>query len=480
MQQAKQSISKLASIQPGIRIVLAALGCLLLGIHPTPDALVNSIRSAREAAIQGESATAAQAYHAAYVLARWNRSFLAEAVAYEMQSGDYTAAETDLQTLASYRPLQAQELAWLGTIKATKGSVDDAVALWEQARLQGTIDTDALRALAAIYSQRGDWVQASAVLTGLTTFTPADGDLLRQLGLIQALDSPEQAVTSLAQAVASDSNLAAELAPLRASLEDRTSQPPDLAYAKLGVLYLSLDELPLAEAALSRAVDYNPVYPDALAYLAYVRARLGRPSLGAAQQAVAYGPESPSVHYLAGLTWKQLGRPADARTEFEKAYELDPTNPAFCVEIASTHRAERSLEWAEIWMKEAVRLAPDDARFRLLFIQFYVDEGYQVPEVGLGLARQLVADVPDSAEAHDALAWALFQIGQIEEAQHELDQAMTLNPQLGRAYAHMGELMEQRGELSLAMWYYLRATEYEPDGPFGALAARAVQRLGGG
>jgi len=479
MRQIRQWVSRI-SIGPGLRIAAAAVIFLLLGTHPVPDSLATSLQAANEAAKQEDNVRAAQAYHAAFDVARWDISLLEAAITNEMQSGDYAAVESDLQMLASRRPLHAQELAWLGTIKSSQGSIDEAIALWEQARTQGSIDTNALRELARNYEDRGDWAHAVAVLTGLSNLTPTDASLMRELGMIEALDSPDQSAISLAQAAALDSNLAEELAPLRASLADRSAQSPDLAYAKLGVLYLSLEELPLAEEALSRAVDANPVYPDALAYLAYVRARLGKPSLGPVEQAASFGPESPTVHYLAGLTWKQLGRPADARTEFERAYDLDPTNPAFCVEIASTHRAEHSLEWAETWMQEALRLAPDDPRFRLLFVQFYVDEGYRVNEVGLSLARQLAADLPDSAAAHDALAWALFQTGQVDAAQSELDQAMTLDPHLGRAFAHMGQLMEQRGEPSLALWYYLRATEYEPNGPFGALAARAVQRLGDG
>src|SRR5438105_7619135 len=97
-------------------------------------------------------------------------------------------------------------------------------------------------------------------------------------------------------------------------------------------------------------------------------------------------------------------------------------------------------------MKEAVRLAPNDPRFRLLLVQFYVDENYKVKEVGLDLAKQMVADMPDNAEAHDALAWGYFVTGDLDTAQKELDAAMTLDPGLARAYLHMGQVMEQRGK----------------------------------
>jgi tetratricopeptide (TPR) repeat protein len=234
--------------------------------------------------------------------------------------------------------------------------------------------------------------------------------LYYRLGLIQSLDTPDQAAITLSQAVALDTSYAEPLTNMRATLDHWDPRVPDLSYANIGTSLLTLNEFALAEEAFARAVAHNAVYADALAYLAYARSRQDRPALSIAQQAAALAPNSPRVHYLVGLTWKHYNRPVEARQAFERAYELDPQNPALCVEIASTHRIEGNREWAEQWMLESVRLAPDDPRFRLLLVQFYVDEEYKVSEAGLPLAQQLVRDYPDSAEAHDALAWAYFRL----------------------------------------------------------------------
>ncbi len=463
-----------------VRMVATAAGILALGLTAVPGPLVEAVAAARQAESVGDRQTAARAYHVAYTYQPWIEAYLVAAIEAEVQAGSYAEAERDLEALAAIRPLGSQELAWLGAIYAGQGEIDRAVQIWERARELGTVDTAALARLAGIYEGRGEWAAALSVLEALSRLEPRNGLLHYRIGLIRSLDMPEAAIISLAQAVALNPASAERLAALRASLDERAGQPPDLAYARLGIILVALEEYPLAEEALSRAVAYNRSYAEPLAYLAYTRARLGKSALGAAQQAVALAPDSPTVRYLAGLTWKQLGRPVEARLEFEAAYDLDPTNPAFCVEIASTHRAESNLIWAEIWMQEATRLSSDDPRFRVLLVQFYVDEEYRVAEVGLPLAQQLVADLPDNAEAHDALAWASFLTGDLDGAQAELDRALTLDPHLGRAYAHMGQLMEQRGRLSEALWYYLRASELEPDGPFGALARRAIERLGGG
>jgi tetratricopeptide (TPR) repeat protein len=463
-----------------IRIVIAGIAVALLGVHPVMDRYVAAGRELRQARADDDHSRAARAYRMLYEIQPWAPEHLDSALAAEMRAGEFDAAERDLNAIAARRPLDAQELAWLGTIYATKGNTQQAAQTWEQARALGTLDTSALGDLADLYMQQGNWQGAAAVLETLTQLQPTDAGLLVQLGMLQALDKPDQAAVTLGQAATVSPELAPSIAPLRASLDARLTQTPDYAFAALGAVYLRLNHYPLAEEAFARAVAYNPAYPDALAYLGYVRARLDKPALAPVQQAIALAPDSPSVHIIAGLTWSELGRPADARTELETAYDLDPQNPSICVEIANTYRAEGGLLWAEIWMQEAVRLAPGDPRFRVLLVQFYVDENYNVAETGLELAKQLVADLPDNAEAHDALAWAYFLTQDFDAAQAELDRAMTLDPNLPRAYIHMGQVMEQRGQFDHALWYYIRTRDLDAGGPFAALAQRAIDRLGGG
>ncbi len=463
-----------------LRVVTAITVTMLLGLNAVPAPVVEAVRAARAESAAQRYASAAFAYRQAYEYTPGVREYLIAAIESQMLAGRYADAEIDLQRLAAIRPLTVREQVWLGEIYLARDERDRAVAAWEQAWNEGALDSATLSQLATLYAERRQWPEAMSALEALIEQTPQDASLYYRLGVLQSLDSPQQAATTLAQSVALDPTRAADLAQLRAALEGWDPQSLDLSYANLGIRLLALDELPQAEEALARAVAYNTVYADALAFLAYVRALQNKPALGAAQQAAALAPDNPRVFFFVGRAWQEYNRPVEARQAFEHAYDLDPLNAAICVEIASTHRAEGSLEWAEIWMLESVRLNPGDPRFRLLLVQFYVDEEYRVEEAGLPLALELVADYPDSAEAHDALAWAYFLLGDLERAQAELDIAMTLNPNLGRAFVHMAQLMEVHGRLSEALWYYLRAQEMDPDGPVGALARRAIERLGGG
>jgi len=224
--------------------------------------------------------------------------------------GDEPGAQRDLERLARLRPLRLDETLWLAAIYSRQGRTGESTVIWDTARAADVLDASTLKMLANDAISEQAWWQASAALEGLTRLTPNDAQPFVRLGLIQALDQSDLAGQTLAQAVAIDPTLAARISPLQTHLLERATQPPDLAYAKLGVLYISLNEYELAETALSRAYLYNPAYSESLAYLAYVRAKLDRPALGAAQQAVALSPDNPLVNYLVGLTWKEIDRPS--------------------------------------------------------------------------------------------------------------------------------------------------------------------------
>jgi tetratricopeptide (TPR) repeat protein len=463
----------------GIWARVAAVGAaiLLLRLTPVPDRLVDSVRGARAAYQSDRYGEASAAYQDAYAYQPWSTQLLAELARASILGGDHESAIRYLERLADRRPLQPEEISLLGTALVGQGQVDEAIALWESARDEGTVETNTLAQLGDIYLSRKQWKQASEVLATVARFVPSDAELLYRLGLIQALDEPEWAAVTLSQAAALTPDTAAALGSLRESVERWPDDPPDLYYTRLGIDYLGLDELSLAEEAFSRSAVYNPSYGEALAYLGYVRARAGGPALGAAQQALALEPDNPTVLTLAGLTYKQLGRVYDARAIFEQAYDLDPSNPVLAVEIASTHRADLGYQWAEVWMQEAVRLSPNDPRFKLLLAQFYVDEEYRVAEEGLPLAQELAASQPDSAAAHDTLGWAYFLLGNLESADAELTLTLRLDPSLARAHVHMGALLETQGNTNDALAHYQEAAALDEGGTAGSLAQRAIDRL---
>jgi len=458
---------------------LLAISLVMIGLGITAeDRLLQTMVAAGEAAFEsGDYPAAADAYHRAYSYQPWVVDHLARAAHAEVLAGAYREAAYDLARLSGLRPLSLEEQSWWSLIYGGLGKTDQAITSLEESWRNGTVDPDGLRLLANVYRERGSSADERAALESLQAAQAASVGELSRLVMLQSLDSPEQAVMTLGQIAAQGSDQPAWVGDLFPVLDARMTDPPEYGYFRLGFFFVSINQWELAETALEKALAYNPGYGEAFAVLALVRARLGKPALGAAQQGVALAPDSSLAHFMLGRIWKEQGEPQAARRSFEQAASLDPQNPALSVEIASTYRLEGRLPEAEQWMETAVEQSNDAYEFRLLLAQFYVDEEYLLDEKGIVLAQALVDEDPGSAGAHATLGWGYFLLGEFGSAFSEMDTALDLDPDLPRANAHKAVLLESQNRMDEAVTYYSRAVELDPDGYFGAFSRRALERI---
>jgi tetratricopeptide (TPR) repeat protein len=471
-------------LENGVLLRLAGVLTIvtLLEAQPAPLTLVEAHNTAAQATQVGDYETATQAYHTAHDYAPWDITYLTGAAQAELLWGDDEAVLRDLDALQQKRPLTAEEHLLLGHVLANRGDFDGAREAWRIAVEGGVGDTDAYLSLIEWHLSHEEWDTAARLLAELAERNPDDASAHYRLGLVLALQDPAQARIELDAAAVLEPELGNRTALLSGLLGNESSHDPAFFKAQLGIIYLELEEWALAEAAFEQAITFNPGYGEAVAYLGYARAQRGEleSALPAFQQAAAISPDSPIVHYLTGLYWKQAQSWPEARAAFERAYERDQDNPGLAVEIANTHRAENRPLWAEVWMLDAVRLAEDDERVLIALAQFYVDDEYRVDTAGIAAARKAVLEAPDNGAAHDALGWAYFLLGDLSAAHEELQQALLLDPSLTRAYFHMGTLLELRGNRNAAIEAYRTAARLEPEGAFGVRSQRALERLGTG
>jgi serine/threonine-protein kinase len=110
-------------------------------------------------------------------------------------------------------------------------------------------------------------------------------------------------------------------------------------FVKLGRQKLGSSDFAAAAANFTKAREYDPRSPDAIAGLGEVAFEQGDYN-GASthlKQALRLSPNRPRFLVLLGQAYYKLGRPKDAVTEYRKALRLDPGN----------QEAQRSLEVAE-------------------------------------------------------------------------------------------------------------------------------------
>jgi len=416
-----------------------------------------------------------------------------------------TAAITAYEEATGWRPNDAEPYLRMAKVAVEWGRMDDAARYVVAAEARGAEAVDVARlrvaisvaraewatvveqsqellrlvpgdmaarhTLARAYVELGEWAAAKATYRELVRMDPSDAVAHERLGVLLAGDAPEAIRHLFSAGTALSSRLIAALGEAGAAEND------PYASALLGRVLFEAGEWPLAAYQFERALSQDTAYPDAHAYLGYALDQMGRPAEAEfhLRRAVALAPESPVAHVFLGLHKDRLGDVAGARAEYEIAYDLDPGNPAVCVEIGETWVAERRYDVAEIWLRHAVSLRPDNPALWEVLVRFYVDHGLDAAGQGAMAAAQLVELSPDNARAHDLQGWAAFERGDYGAAQESLLRAISLDPTLASAYYHLGRVWAVQGMHERAQEAFVRALDLDVTGELAPLVERAAR-----
>jgi tetratricopeptide (TPR) repeat protein len=201
-----------------------------------------------------------------------------------------------------------------------------------------------------------------------------------------------------------------------------------------------------------------------LTHIAHLEMTRGRLEAADSILAAAFD-EYPDYHYAFAQLGKlrvAQGRYAEAAQTFGKLVAVAP-NPenyyplAEALQVAgkSDHAAAT---FAEFEKKALVELEQTDNSNREL-IFYYADHAGK-PAAALRIARKEATRRQD-AFTLDALAWALYSSGELEEARTQIERAMQVGLRDGKVHYHAGMIYSKLGESELARKHLTIASEAE-------------------
>jgi tetratricopeptide (TPR) repeat protein len=295
----------------------------------------------------------------------------------------------------------------------------------------------------------------------------------------------------------------------QASLRKLADQEPESfdANHRLGTLLVGSGKAGEALPYLERAAhvkpgNYENSYELAVAYASsgqYERARTDAGALLAAPNNSAQ--RRADVHQLLGDVEEKLGNPLDAVREYQRAAELDPSEPNLfdwgadlllhraiepAVEVFTKGNrlfprsvrmliglgvawyARGAYEQAAQRLCEASDLNPDDTAPYLFMGRMESAETAQSPCMVEKLARFATLQ-PDNVLANYYYALSLSRrdaaqdAGHLAQAESLLEKAVHLDPKFGAAYLQLGILAAGRGDFASAIGDYQKAIAANPD-----------------
>jgi tetratricopeptide (TPR) repeat protein len=300
-------------------------------------------------------------------------------------------------------------LRQLANLSVSEQKYDLAVGYLREAQKLKPDEFQIQLALAVALFRSGDEKQASDVINSALASRPNDPEAHNLMGRIFLLqeDFP-RAVQEFRSALAVKDDL-------------------ETTYF-LGMAYLKVKKLPeaveLFRKMQSRAEDSAALH--VLFGRAYLMASFPEPAIAEFQRAIKMNPKYPRAHGLLGYAFlDQLGEQAypQAREEFEKELKVDPNQYYFQTLLGIATVALRDFPAAEVALKNAAALRPDDAPPYLYLGETYTETGR--PKEAVEFLQKYVQLVQPEQNVMREISRAYYLLGQDLLRLNRTDEAKT-------------------------------------------------------
>jgi protein O-GlcNAc transferase len=205
----------------------------------------------------------------------------------------------------------------------------------------------------------GDQMALIEVLRNWVKAFPSAPHPAYELAILLLPEFPIEASQHLRQADRNDSTLKEQIYTIEQGLAKAASEP-DQAYGQvlLGQALAAAGEWPAAVRSFDRAVQLDPAYSEAWAFLAEAQQQTGGDGRDEIEMALAADPQSVAARTLAALYWRRAGQPETALIYLEELAKENPAQGMWQVEIAATMAEMGKYEQAMISLKRAVEIEP--------------------------------------------------------------------------------------------------------------------------
>lgn len=204
-------------------------------------------------------------------------------------------------------------------------------------------------------------------------------------------------------------------------------------------MYANRDENQTAREFYKDAIELDSNFASAYAMLAWThvfdvmngwseeREKSFDKAISLAKQAVALNDEQPIAYFVTGLAYREKKEYIKAMVDTEKAIEIDPNYANGYMLLSSLLYFSGRPEEGLYRIKEAMRLHPHHPyNYSLHLGQVYFVLKRYIDSIQT--LKDAVASYPSSERLHVWLAAAYAYAGKLDDANWEVDQVLTINP----------------------------------------------------
>jgi len=382
---------------------------------------------------KGDGKQALAAFQQALKIAPDTVAALAGAAQIEYEA-DSPQAVPLLEHLLALRPGDPTAHAMLAVLEYRKGDCKAAVPHFDKAGRLLDSQLDALHAYATCLARLRRLDDAAAALQRAVALRPADPQERHLLASVQIMgQKPRDALATLRPLLDAGNPTADTLQLASNAAEDA-------------------GDTPQAVSTLRQALLLDPW--NVSLYLDFATIAFAHESFQVGIDVISEGmllqPRAAQLYVARGVLYVQLAQYEKAEADFEKAYELDPSQSLSTAAQGLAAVQANDLDHALASIQSRLERKPDDAL--LLYLQADVlsqrsaDAGTPEFQLAMRSAKRAVSLQPTLAAARSVLAKLYMRAGQYEEAVEECRAALKSDPRDQAALYHLIQALRKTGQ----------------------------------
>lgn len=321
----------------------------------------------------------------------------------------------------------------------------------------------------------GDWIE---ITKSWVERCPNDPDALFQWGLYRLIDNIPEGLKYLKTAAKIEPkyrSVLSEIEEFHALILSEKNSAYHLTI--LGRTFMRLEKYELAQEVFKKAVQIQPDYSEAWAFLGETKLQLGdvtgKEDL---EKAIRLNPQSVVSRALHS---HQLAREHDydqAIREMELVTQIDPQQSIWVIELGRLNALAGDLFKAYSYYDKAISMDPNNPLVWKNMAQFCVTYDFDVSGRGLSSAREALRLSPEDAESQKIMGDILYHLGDWASAERFWVVALHLNPVYGEVYFSLGQLYLQQNRMEESLKMLEKARTYSSQDDIKNLATRLIER----
>lgn len=324
------------------------------------------------------------------------------------------------------------------------GRVREAMTLYDQVLASHPDQADALHYSGVLLAQTGNPADGVRRLTKAVRLMPQRADFHANLGqvlvMLGRMDDAEQALRTAI------------------GIEERL---PD-AHNNLGNVLKAKDQREDAETAYRKAIEINPQFAGAWNNLGNLLAEATDDggAENALREAIRLSPKYAAAHNNLGALLLGRGDTSGAEDCFQRALQHDDQLTSAHEYLGTLYLEARNYHAAHEHLAKSVDARPDDVGLRLNLANALWRLNRS--DKAEAIARDILAQSEDSAQAWQALGTFLHAQQKLSEAEQAFTRALNLDPENGSTLNGLGLVFDAQGRLSEAVAAYEKSVTARP------------------